>query len=87
MTKAQVEFMSQFHIGDSVIIKDAGCHKDVIGKKATIMKVIKTKMELMVDVEEGFYPLSELLHKEYDPNYRMWKHYWYYPSAYNVEKC
>lgn len=86
MKKAEIEYMAQFHVGDKVIIKNAGFHKDVIGKTATIKKVIKTKMELMVFVEDGYYPNYEFMQKEMDENYRMWKHYEYYPSAYNVEK-
>ena len=85
MTKAQIEYMAQFHVGDKVIIKNANFHKDTIGKIATIKKVIKTKMELMVFVNDGYYSYSEHLRKEMDGTYRMRKSYEYYPSAYNVE--
>lgn len=86
MKKAEIEFMAQFHVGDKVVIKNANWNKDVIGKTATIKRVIKTKMELLVMVEDGYYPNHELMQKELDENYRMWKSYEYYPSAYNVEK-
>lgn len=86
MKKAEIEYMAQFHVGDKVIIKDALLHKDVIGKTATIQKVIKTKMELVVFVKDGYYPYRELVRKEADKNYRMRELYLYRPSAYRVEK-
>ena len=85
MKKSDIEYMAQFKPGQIIKIINANHHTDTIGKTAEIIKVIKTKMELQVNIFDGFIPHYEQMKMEKNPDYIPFKHYEYYPNAKNVE--
>lgn len=86
MTKAEREQLEKFHDGDKVVIVRSNYHPDTVGKTGTIRKVIKSRLALLVWIDQGYYSHCEEVIKAQKPDYQMTKSFEYYPSIYSVER-
>lgn len=62
MKKAELLVLSKFHPGDEVRLTDGVLHKEYAGKRGVVLKTIKSRYEVVVQVfgmEAPYYAFPE----------------------------